>query len=371
MAALQKIREENPDKDLGIKWLNTNEEIHGNRRCPCCLTNKGMVRSKIGSKDRRRKATRYLERVHMDESGKLQVRSYGGAQYYTVFIDEYTRWKWVYVHEKKSDIYDVLQRFLIDAQTDGARVGTIRLDQSSEHLADDYRAHLILQQTKMEAPCTESHYQNGIAEKAVRDIAETSRCLLNGEGYSLPRDLWGWAVRYAVHIQNRMPHSALYDAGKRRTVSPFYMRYREEADMSNIKVFGCEIFVHRDRKSTYVRDPKLDEHAVRGMFVGRAEDGGDLRGVAVKGDIVWTLEGGPRVIISDQTTAIETRFPQLLGPVEWEATVGAGRKVRVDFEKNDCTKGADGTPYYVTKDEAKHLSSGETGAARRKDNEKK
>jgi hypothetical protein len=32
----------------------------------------------------------------------------------------------------------------------------------------------------------------------------------------------------------------------------------------------------------------------------------------------------------------------------------------VDFEKNDCTKGADGTPYYVTKDEAKHLSSGET-----------
>jgi hypothetical protein len=32
----------------------------------------------------------------------------------------------------------------------------------------------------------------------------------------------------------------------------------------------------------------------------------------------------------------------------------------VDFEKNACTKGADGTPYYVTKDEAKHLSSGET-----------
>jgi hypothetical protein len=129
--------------------------------------------------------------------------------------------------------------------------------------------------------------------------------------------------------------------------------------MSNIKPFGCEAFVHRDRKSVFVKDPKLDEHAVRGMFVGRSEDGGDLRGIAVKGDIIWTLEGGPRVIISDQTTMIETRFPQLLGPVEWETTVGMGRKAKADFLRNDCTKGADGTPFYLSKDEAKLLRSGE------------
>ena len=116
-------------------------------------------------------------------------------------------------------------------------------------------------------------------------------------------------MRYATHVQNRMPHLALHSTEKRRAVSPYFMRYGEEADMSNIKPFGCEAFIHRNRKSIYVKDPKLDEHAIRGMFMGRAEDGGDLNGIAVKDDIVWTLEGGLRVIISDQTTMIETRFP--------------------------------------------------------------
>ena len=359
MAALQKTREENPEKDLGIRWLNANEEIHGGGKCTCCLKNKGGVRRKIGSKDRRHKAKEYLERVHMDESGMLQVMSYGGAKYYTVFIDEFTRWKWTYVHERKTDIYDILQRFLLDAQTGTSKVKTIRFDQSSEHLADDYRAFLLLKGIKVEAACTESHYQNGIAEKAVRDIAETSRCMMNAEKHTMPRDVWGWAVRYATHVQNRMPHMALHSTAKRRAVSPHFMRFGEEADMSYIKPFGCEAFVHRDRKSNYVQDPKLDEHAIRGMFMGRAEDGGDLKGIAVKGDIIWTLEGGPRVIISDQTTMIETRFPQLLGPIEWEATVGTGRKVSADFEENNDTKGADGTPFYVTKEEAQHLGEGE------------
>lgn len=357
---LQKIREENPDKDLGIKPLNVTHEIHSEGKCPCCLSNKGMVRRKIGNKHRRAKARRYLDRVHMDESGILQVPSYGGARYYTVFVDEATRWKWVYIHEKKTDIYDVLQRFLIDAETATDRVRAIRFDQSSEHLADDYRAHLILKGIRIEAPCTESHYQNGIAEKAVRDAAEMSRCMLNGEGYKIPRDMWGWAIRYAVFIQNRLPHYALHCNEKRRLLTPYFKRFGEEADMSQIKPFGCEIFIHRDRQSPFVKDPKFDEHAIRGMFVGRAEDGGSSKGLAIKGDIVWTLETGPRVIISDQTTAIETRFPQMLGPVEWEATVGNGRKSRVDFEDNDWGKGTDGTPFYVTKEEALRIGGGET-----------
>jgi len=361
MEALQKCRKDNEDKDLGIRWLNAAEEITSGKTCTCCLANKGMVRRKISSKHRRRKATRYLERVHVDESGRLAVPSYGGAQYYTVFVDEYTRWKWTYVHARKTDIFEILQRFLLDAQDDDNKVGAIRFDQSSDHMAEDYRTYLTKHNIKMEAPCTESHYQNGIAEKAVRDVADMARCMLNAENYRLPRDLWGWAVRYATHTQNRLPSTALFHNEKRRLVSPHYMRYGQDPDLSDIKPFGCEAFVHRDRASRFVKDSKLDEHGIQGMFVGRAEDGGELNasGVAIKGNIIWTLEGGPRVIISDQTTIIETRFPQLLGPVEWETTIGAGRKVSAEFAHEFNAKGVDGTPFYVTKAEAKKIGGGE------------
>ena len=192
LRTLQRVREENIEKDLGIRWLS-NKEIEGDvsAKCPCCLENKGRVRRKIKSRNRRKKATRFLQRVHVDESGQLQVMSYGGARYYTVFVDEFTGYKWIYVHERKTDCFDVLQRFLIDAEDDDHKVSIFRFDQSSEHMSHDYADFLRSRSIKVEVPCTESHYQNGIAEKAVRDIAETSRCMMNNPGHRMPRDMWG------------------------------------------------------------------------------------------------------------------------------------------------------------------------------------
>lgn len=57
------------------------------------------------------------------------------------------------------------------------------------------------------------YYQNGVAVKAIRDIAVKEECMLYHSEAS--RDLWGWAVRYAVHVQNRIPQDALYGSSVR------------------------------------------------------------------------------------------------------------------------------------------------------------
>lgn len=54
----------------------------------------------------------------------------------------------------------------------------------------------------LKTSCAYEHWQNGYAEKAIQDICQMSRCLL--EYGKVPSDMWGWAVRYAVCIQNRL-----------------------------------------------------------------------------------------------------------------------------------------------------------------------
>jgi hypothetical protein len=45
-----------------------------------------------------------------------------------------------------------------------------------------------------------AHFQNGIAERAIRDITEAARTML-----LLHLSLWPYAIRMAVHVHNTTP----------------------------------------------------------------------------------------------------------------------------------------------------------------------
>ena len=48
--------------------------------------------------------------------------------------------------------------------------------------------------------------QNGLAEKPNQDLARIMRCLLHSAG--LGSKFWSYALRHAVYLKNRLPHSA-------------------------------------------------------------------------------------------------------------------------------------------------------------------
>jgi hypothetical protein len=99
----------------------------------------------------------------------------------------------------------------------------------------------------------------------LRYISIMARCMLEYGGVA--RDMWGYAVRYATYVQNRIVHAG-------QTRSPFVARFETAADLSRLKVFGCAAYVTRDKKETdYVSDKKLDPRSVSGCFVGMADDG--------------------------------------------------------------------------------------------------
>ena len=283
--------------------------------CECCARCKATMKRKI-KPSKTAKATKYLERVHMDVCGPLQMKTYDGCQYFTVFVDEYTKYKWVYVHKDRTGSVDILKRWIMDATkgTD-AKVRCIRTDQAQEHLSKAFLAEAERNKINMEYSCSYDHFQNGRAEKAIRDLCTMARCML--EYGKVARDMWGYAVRYAAYVQNRLVHVG-------QEASAYEMRYGEAPDLSRLRVFGCTAYVTRDKKETdFVKDPKLDPRGAMGCFVGMAEDGGEFKGGAVKGYMVWTLETGARMLTSTQVHFDETRYPKLMGTTEWEFSLQA------------------------------------------------
>jgi hypothetical protein len=78
-------------------------------------------------------------------------------------------------------------------------------------------------------------HQNGVAEKANRDIAAAATTMLVQA--KLPPSFWGLAVAAYVHTSNRSPSSALNGE------TPYFIWKRKKPDVSYFRVFGCLAYV--------------------------------------------------------------------------------------------------------------------------------
>ena len=71
--------------------------------CEGCALGKMHIDEFPANPDRRKRYI--LERVHTDVCGSMHIRSLGGAYYFLFFIDHCTRYTWVYLLRKKSDVF--------------------------------------------------------------------------------------------------------------------------------------------------------------------------------------------------------------------------------------------------------------------------
>jgi len=119
----------------------------------------------------------------------------GGARYFLIFIDDFSRKIWVYVLKSKKE---VLVRFnkwktLVERQSEHV-VKVLRTDKDGKYISkafDDFLSkHDIAQDTS--SPYTPQ--QNDVAERANRTIVEMARSLI-----------WPEVVCNAVYMRNRCP----------------------------------------------------------------------------------------------------------------------------------------------------------------------
>jgi histone deacetylase 1/2 len=133
--------------------------------------------------------------------------SFGRNKYYVSFIDDHSKFFWIYLLRFKSEVFQKFHEFqqLVERRFN-RKIVAIQTDWGGEYekLNSFFRqvgiSHMV--------SCPHAHQQNGAAERKHRHIVEVGLSLLAHA--SMPLKFWDQAFLTATHLINRTPTKLLH-----------------------------------------------------------------------------------------------------------------------------------------------------------------
>ena len=219
--------------------------------CESCLLGK-MTKApftKVGER-----AKDLLDLIHTDVCGPFSTTSINGHKYFITFIDDHSRYGYVYLLKHKSETFETFKMFLNEVQNQlGKTIKAIRSDRGGEYLSQEFDDHLkscgIVSQ--LTPPGTPQH--NGVAERRNRTILDMVRSMMSHT--TLPKMFWGYALETAALIINNVPT-------KKVDKTPYEIWHKRVPNLSYLRIWGCEAFVKIDTPN------KLESRSTKCIFVG-------------------------------------------------------------------------------------------------------
>ncbi|CAI7862145.1 unnamed protein product, partial [Closterium sp. NIES-53] len=202
-----------------------------------------------------------LQTLHMDVWGPALVSGQGCERYFLLVFDDYTRYTTVFPLRSKGEVLDVLIPWIRTVRLQlrewfGQDLPVLRLHSNR---GGEFSSDLLREFCRGEGirlSFTLPHYppQNGIAERRIGLVMEVARTSMIH--VAAPHFQWTFAVRYAAHQLNLLPHLSLPEA------SPTLRWTGEVGDASVFWVCGSCAFV-RDTAAD-----KLSTGAIPYVFLG-------------------------------------------------------------------------------------------------------
>ena len=159
--------------------------IDANHKCETCVESK-LTRASFQIIER---STELLELIHSDTCDLKYVQTRGGKKYFVTFIDDCTRYCYVYLLRSKDEALEKFMHYKNEDENQlGRKIKAIRSDRGGEYdvLFDRFcQEHGIIHQTS--APYTPQ--QNGIVERKNSTLKEMMNAMLISSG--LPQNLGG------------------------------------------------------------------------------------------------------------------------------------------------------------------------------------
>lgn len=129
-------------------------------------------------KTRARRSLNPGEVFHADLCGKMSTQSMGGANYFLLLKDDFSRYCYIYFLKEKSDVLENLKQFYADVQADGHAIKRLRTDGGKEFCNMAVR-QFLLSKAKHEISTPRAPEQNGYIERQNRTILESVKAVLH------------------------------------------------------------------------------------------------------------------------------------------------------------------------------------------------
>ena len=169
--------------------------------CESCLLGK-MTKSPFSGHGER--AADLLGLVHTDVCGPMSTQAMGGFSYFITFIDDRSRFGYVYLMKHKSEAFEKFKEYKheVEKQTKHSII-TLRSDRGGEYLNGEFLDYLkengiVSQWTP---PCTPQ--LNGVSERRNRTLLDMVRSMMSYA--NLPVFLWGYALETSAYLLNKVP----------------------------------------------------------------------------------------------------------------------------------------------------------------------
>ena len=202
-----------------------------------------------------------MQIVHFDLFGPIKQPSFAGHSYCGVFVDDHSRYTWVYTVKNKSDVFDMFQKFYADTAIIRSKypLCCIRRDNAGENMSNALKNWLTDKGVRSESSTPHEPWQNGRAEVQIRVLCNLARTNMIASG--LTGKFWARAIFYAADILNIQYRADL-------KMSPHQSLYGTKPDVSKCQPFGveCWLYVREEQR----KDRKFDARGEPAIYCGRS-----------------------------------------------------------------------------------------------------
>ena len=147
---------------------------------------------------------------HSDVCGKIETKPLSGAEYFLTFINDKSRFVWVYTLKHKSEIFEKFTdwKSMVE-KSSGMKVKVQRTDHGGEHTSKEFEQYLKKQGTQHELTAPKTPQQHGVAERMNRTLVEIIRSILTDS--ELPKRFWAEVLSTATYLRKRSPTNVVQD----------------------------------------------------------------------------------------------------------------------------------------------------------------
>ncbi|WVZ04530.1 hypothetical protein V8G54_025336 [Vigna mungo] len=233
--------------------------------CIDCIKGK---QTKHISKNPATRSSQLLELIHTDICGPFDTKSWNGEKYFIFFIDDFSRYCYIYLLHKKSQSVNALEVFIneVERQLD-RKVKVVRFDRGGEYYGKTDESGqcpgLFAKYLESRGICAQytmpgTPQQNGVAERQNRTLMDMVRSMLSHS--NIPLSLWMYSLKTAVYLVNRVPSKAV-------SKTPYELWTGRKPNLRHLHVWGCPAEVRLYNP----HEKKLDARTISGYFIGYPE----------------------------------------------------------------------------------------------------